>query len=148
MVDVVRGTKHQWHCCGQLTTSPASFCLKSSLAFVFCFLCQLHFTVQGSLFAFASAYSASGIESPLDHNTLLTNSTDVPPFCPHFVCKLILLMQAHSLCPRVLFFPTLFRLFQSTKRIHTYSYMAEEFVSHLRRLTIGSLIPFSTSLVA
>lgn len=30
------------------------------------------------------------IESPLDHNTLLTNRTDVPPFCPHFVCKLIL----------------------------------------------------------
>lgn len=30
------------------------------------------------------------IESPLDHNTLLTNCTDVPPFCPHFVCKLIL----------------------------------------------------------
>lgn len=32
----------------------------------------------------------SGIESSLDHNTLLTNTTDVPPFCPHFVCKLIL----------------------------------------------------------
>lgn len=32
----------------------------------------------------------SRMESPLDDNTLLTNSTDVPPFCPHFVCKLIL----------------------------------------------------------
>lgn len=90
MVDVVRGTKHQWRQCGQLTKSPASFFLKSSLALVFCFLRQLHFTFQGSLFAFASANSASWIESPLDHNTLLTNSTDVPPFCPHFVCKLIL----------------------------------------------------------
>lgn len=130
---------------------------QKSLAHIFCFLRQLSFTFQGSLFAFISARAAA--ESNLLSITLLTNCTDVPPFCPHFVCKLILegwgeLTRSVLEC---LFSPLCsdsLCFFQSIKRVHTCYPVWQKSLSHtsngyLLVISFLSLLPFecATSLL-
>lgn len=124
-----------------------------SLALVFCFLRQLNFSLQGSLFAFNSARSTA----ELNLLSITTPCWQTAQMFLHFVLTLYASSywrdegSSRSRRPRLLVFPTLFWLAAplSIDLAYPYllSYMAGEFVSHLRCLLIGSLIPFFPSFV-